>query len=385
VISGYSEIAGDFMYVAINYLAGTDMITSVRDGGVDSFAYVGGEFANSESVAFYDVASEHGGSVTITVTISATEFGDCRVGQLTAGTAVGVVGKGNSTASGTILNMANVATNEPSLLLTIVSATRLTGAFLMDAPVGNWVMAQAATGYVPGTGSGLYGYNDTSSGTVTFTLTTGNAVSISGIAVEFYIPTSGGAVSTVSGWFTVPQNQGGEFGEFAVWVGIGGVQTSGRSNFAPLWQAGIAYNGSATVPYAFWEACPAGNGVCSGALGYGYNYGFHPGWGDTLSVTVTSAGGVSTCSMRDWSLHNKPYWNATYTNSSFIPYDQSGWWVLEPKGSSLALTNIPVWNITVNGAFPTLYASFMNLDDSTFNWEGTYLSAGNPTFTIYNV
>ncbi len=95
MISGFSETPGDFMYVAINFMASTHQITSVADDGVDSFSAVAGEFANDQSVAFYDVPSESGGAVTITVTLSAVEFGSCTVGQLSSGTTVGVVGAGN--------------------------------------------------------------------------------------------------------------------------------------------------------------------------------------------------------------------------------------------------------------------------------------------------
>ncbi len=58
----------------------------------------------------------------------------------------------------------------------------------MIAPAGNWLTGgQQGTGYNPGTESGLYGYNDTASGPVTFAFTTGTSVSISGIVVEFYL------------------------------------------------------------------------------------------------------------------------------------------------------------------------------------------------------
>jgi len=187
-VSSFSETAGDFMYVAINYLAGTDLITSVADGGTDTFQYLGGEFANSQSVAFYDVTSEHGGTVSITVTISTAEFGTCRVGQLSPGTTVGVVGTGESTASGTSLSLTNAASHEPSLLLAMIGSTRPSGAYTMSTPSGSWLTGgQQPTGYNPGTESGLYGYNDTSSGSVTFAFTTGSSVSISGIAIEFYL------------------------------------------------------------------------------------------------------------------------------------------------------------------------------------------------------
>lgn len=188
VLSSFSETAGDFLYVAIDYLAGSNMVTSVGDGAIDTFVYTGGEFANQQSVTFYDVSSESGGTVTITVTLSAAEYGTCRAGQLSAGTAVGVVGIGNSTASGTSLSMTNAATHEPSLLLGMIGSTRPSGAYSMIAPAGNWLTGgQQGTGYNPGTESGLYGYNDTASGPVTFAFTTGTSVSISGIVVEFYL------------------------------------------------------------------------------------------------------------------------------------------------------------------------------------------------------
>jgi hypothetical protein len=187
VISSFSETAGDFLYVAINYLAGSNVISSVSDQGVDTFHFVGGEFANLQSVAFYDVPSEHGGTVTITVSLSIAEFGSCRAGQLNSGMTVGVVGAGASVNSGTGLTLSNGASHAPSLLLAMIGSTRPSGAYTMSAPAGNWLTGgQQATGYNPGTESALYGYNDTTGGTVTFSFSTGAPVSISGIVVEFY-------------------------------------------------------------------------------------------------------------------------------------------------------------------------------------------------------
>jgi hypothetical protein len=191
VISSFSEIAGGFIYLAINYLAGTNVITSVSDGGTDTFAYVGGEFANSQSVAFYDVAFEHGGTVTISVTLSTAEYGSCTAGALSQGTVVGVVGTGSSIAAGESLSVANAATHEPSLLMALFGATRPTGTPTVKVSSGStWQVAQPYTGTSSlGTAQSLYGDNDSASGTVTFTWHVGNSQtpSISGIAVEFYL------------------------------------------------------------------------------------------------------------------------------------------------------------------------------------------------------
>ena len=193
VVSGFSETAGDFLYVAINYMAGTDRIISVADGGVDSFNYVAGEFANDQSVAFYTVSSVHGGTVTITVTLSVVEFGTCTVGQLSAGTTVGVIGPGGTVASGESLSVTNAAVHEPALLMALFGATRPTGTAFVTVSAGGgsgWQIASQWTGYTyNGTAQILYGENDGASGTVIFTWQVGNTQtpSISGIAVEFYL------------------------------------------------------------------------------------------------------------------------------------------------------------------------------------------------------
>jgi hypothetical protein len=188
VISSFSETAGDFLYVTVNYVGATNVISSVTAGSV-SASRIGGEFENSQSVAFYDVTSEPGGTVTVTVTLNTAEYGSCRAGQLSPGTTVGMVGAGNSTASGTSLSLTNAATHEPSLLLALFGNTRPSGSWGPLSPSGAWYDGpNPGTGTTSlGTGSGLVGYNDTASGTVTFTLSTAYAVSISGIAVEFYL------------------------------------------------------------------------------------------------------------------------------------------------------------------------------------------------------
>lgn len=193
VISSFWETAGDFMYVAVNYLAGTNLITSVSDGGTDAFTYIAGEFATGQSVALYDVGSVHGGTVTITVTLSTAEFGTCRVGQLSAGTTVGVVGAGGTANSDTdtSLEVTNTAAHEPSLLLALFGSTRPSGPWEPPSPSSAWIMGGfLETGYNPGTNSELIGYNDTTSGTVTFTQTLENSgydIYLSGIVVEFYL------------------------------------------------------------------------------------------------------------------------------------------------------------------------------------------------------
>jgi hypothetical protein len=207
VISGFSETSGSLLYVVVNYLAGTDLITSVSDGGFDQFAYVAGEFAPAQSVAFYDVTSDHGGTLTIVVTISNVEFGTCRAGELAAGTEVGSVGTGNNTLAGTLLDVSNPAAHSPSLVLAIIGSDRPSGAYAMPTPNGNWLTGgQQGTGWNPGTESALYAYNDTGTAPVTFGFVCGSAVSISGIAVEFYSGTTSGTSASSSidwGWVLI--------------------------------------------------------------------------------------------------------------------------------------------------------------------------------------
>jgi len=192
-VSGFSETAGDFVYVAIDYMGGSDQIVSVSDGGLDTFSYVGGEFANETSVAFYEVPRAHGGTVTVTVTISEAEFGACSVGQLGAGTMVGVVGPGHSVANNPYLTLSNAASHEPSLIMALFGSTRPTG----DPLVADWPQSVGFAGLLAvqwtgstydGTSMNLFAENDSEPGTTNFVWETGNgqAPSISGIAVEFY-------------------------------------------------------------------------------------------------------------------------------------------------------------------------------------------------------
>ncbi len=386
VVSSFSETAGDFMYVAINYLGSTKVITSVTDNGTDTFTYIGGEFATGQSVALYDVASEHGGTVTITVTLSTTAFGTCQVGQLTAGATVGVVGPGGTANSvtDTSLNVTNTATHEPSLLLALFGSTRPSGPWKPPSPSGSWITdGFQETGYNPGTNTELIGYNDTASGTVTFTQTLENSgydIYLSGIVVEVYIPGSARTVSSVSALIQVPASTSTGF---EVWVGIGGLSTTGH-NVLNLWQAGFQFNATRTgaPPYVWWEACYASsNGLCGSASVLVSNYAFKIQSLDNLLITVASSGGLCTSSIRDLSAPGKPYWNASYP--SFQPYAESAEWALEPLGSSVSATSIPMSNITINGVFPTLYASYLNLWDPSINWLGTFVSAGTPNFSIY--
>jgi len=187
VISDFTETAGAFLYVVINYLYGTDLITTVADSGADQFAFVAGEFSNDQSVAFYDVPAEHGGTVTITVTVSEALFGTCRAGQFPQGTMVGSIGAGNSTDFGYDLDLENPAAHAPSLILVMMGSSRPSGGFTMTSPSGSWVTGgQQLTGWNPGTDSYLYAYNDSTAGPVSFDLTCVSPVSISGFAVEFY-------------------------------------------------------------------------------------------------------------------------------------------------------------------------------------------------------
>jgi hypothetical protein len=190
-ISGFAETPGDFLYVAINYLGGTNQVLSVTDGGLDSFQYVGGEFANAQSVALYDVLSAHGGPATISVTLGAPEFGACTVGELTGGTQA-LFGDGDAAPDNLALSVAYAAVHAPSLLLTLFGATRPTGSAFVSVSGGatGWLVAGPYTGYTyEGTAQALYGENDTSSGVVTFTWQTGNgqAPSIRAIVVELYL------------------------------------------------------------------------------------------------------------------------------------------------------------------------------------------------------
>ena len=195
VIAGFSETASGFLYLAVNFAGGSDLILSVSDGGVDSFDFVAGEFANNQSVALYDVPSEHGGTVSITVTIGRTDFGACTAGQLSAGTKVGSIGAGYSVASGTGLSVFDDGSYAPSLQMALFGATRPTGnPFVTVAPQSGiaWNLANDWTGFTyDGTAQVLVGENDTASGGVTFTWTVGNTQtpSISGIAVQFYLGT----------------------------------------------------------------------------------------------------------------------------------------------------------------------------------------------------
>ena len=179
---------GDTMYVAVSWASSSDPITQVLDGNFDTFDYISGEYVNGMSVAFYEVPSEVGGMVTVTVSLVSAAYGTCYVGQLTAGSALGAVGAGNSVGPGNSLSLSNPATNGPSFLLALVGATRPSGAFTMSAPAGNWLVGpQEGTGYNPGTETAIYGYDAGGAGKVTFSFTTGNTVSISGIVVEFYL------------------------------------------------------------------------------------------------------------------------------------------------------------------------------------------------------
>jgi hypothetical protein len=196
VISSFFELPGYFMLIAINYLGSTNIISSVTaDGsnGAYSASYIGGEFGSDSSVAFYEIASEAGGSATITVTLSSSAYGDCKVGQLPGGTSVGTVGAGGNANSetDTSLSVTNAALHEPSLLLALFGSTRPSGPWEPAVPLNSWIVGgDQLTGYNPGTNTELIGYNDTAAGTVTFTQTLGNSgynIFLSGIVVEFYL------------------------------------------------------------------------------------------------------------------------------------------------------------------------------------------------------
>jgi len=356
VISSFSETAGDFLYMTVNYLAGTNVISSVTAGSV-SASYIGGEFAPSASVAFYDIPSEAGGSVTITVLLTAPEYGDCRAGQLSAGTTVGVVGLGSTTdnATDTSLSVTNAGSHEPSLLLAQFSSSRPSGAWSLPSPAGGWMTGgQLATGTNPGTESALYGYNDTLVGTVTFTETLGDSgngnIYLSGIVVEFYLQSSGGSMSSVPPVSYLPQSRGSPdnptpgTASYGIWVGIGGLP--GSTNF--LWQAGIEYD-TGTNFTAFW--C-AGSPTCS-TSNTNYNNSFPIGWGDEIMVTVTYSSGISSFTIQD--LSNKLSWSHTV---SFSPYLYSSEWIEEPLFSG-AGTNINFFNLAINGAAPSMFASYI--------------------------
>jgi len=192
VVPGFVETAGDFLYVAINYMAGSDLVVSIGDGGVDSFTFVAGVFANQQSVAFYDVPDETGGNVTITVSISQVEFGSCTVGQLSAGTSLGVIGPGQSVPGSFDLSVTNSALHEPSLIMALFGATRPTGSPIVTVTPGGgipWAMGGVWTGTTfLGDAQELVGIDAESSGMVTFNWQVGNSQtpSISGIALEFY-------------------------------------------------------------------------------------------------------------------------------------------------------------------------------------------------------
>ncbi|GEM_PF-477375 len=371
VISSFSEITGDFLYVTVNYLGGTNVISSVTAGSV-SASYIGGEFANSQSVAFYDVVSEHGGTVTITVTISIAEYGTCRVGQLTAGTTVGVVGTGANNY-GASLSVTNIATHQPSLLLALIGSTRPSGAYTMASPAGNWVVgANQATGTNPGTESALYGYNDSASGTVTFAFTCNpySGVYISGIVVELYLPNSVG-ISNVTGVFRIPMGSNLIFG---MWVGIGGLPLKGPNNNTNLWQAGVK---DVAGSISAWVEDVPGNIT--------YNNSFQIFPGDQIEVTVRSSGGTSFFSIQDQSRLGNPTWSRS---TPFTPSFESGEWIAEPTGATgTTHNNTNVTYMAVNGVALTMYAAYTGLWYSPRTgaaWYFTPLVAGlsSPEFSI---
>jgi len=193
-VSGFSETPGDLLYVAVSFNNGSDLITSVSDNGTDSFSFLAGEFAYEQGVAFYDTPAAHGGTVSITVTISETEYGVCTVGELTAGTKVGEIGPGASTAASMFLGASDDVSHAPSLILALFGATRPTGTPTVVqipgdalAPTwgGDWV------GYTyAGAAQMLCAGNVSEPGTASFNFQVGNTQtpSITAIAVDFYLP-----------------------------------------------------------------------------------------------------------------------------------------------------------------------------------------------------
>jgi len=376
VISGFSESAGDFLYVAINYLYNMNIVSSVSDGGGDTFTFVGGEFASQQSVAFYDVTSEHGGTVTITVTLSAIEFGTCRAGQLSPGTMVGVVGTGgNANAiAGTSLTVTNTATNEPSLLMALFGSTRPSGGWTDSSPPGSWVMGGLQlTGYNPGANSELIAFNDTSSGTVNFTMQLGNSgydIYLSGIVVEFYLGVPRGGISSISTIFTLPGSTGVSF---SVWVGFGGIMTIPGQD-TPLWQAGVSFSPTTGIA-AFFESIP-------GPTVYYHSLNIQPD--DQMEVTITSSGGTSSFSVQDLSRLGQP--TVSGSNSSFVPNLLSGEWIDEPNATGSS-SEVNFTYMSVNGVGLTLSNSLIGYTFEPLRgspWYVTPLVAGS-TSTVFSV
>jgi hypothetical protein len=183
-----TETAGDFLYFALNYGSGSNLGSALGDGGADSFNYLGGEFSDGDSVAFWDVPSDHGGSVVISATLTEAEYGTCWAGQLSPGTVAGSVGTGGATQSGSSLTVSVSPYYQPSLLMVLFGAQRPTGSSSISSPAGTTLLGTQDTGYVPGTGDLLGSYVDSgSAGTaVSFTMQAGYSdVAMSGIAVEF--------------------------------------------------------------------------------------------------------------------------------------------------------------------------------------------------------
>jgi len=150
-------------------------------------------------------------------------------------------------------------------------------------------------------------------------------------------------------------------------VGIGGLP--GSTNF--LWQAGIQFESAAFTP--FW--C-YGTPKCSASNTY-YNYSFRPGFGDEIAVTVTYADGTSSFNIQDLSEPGQPIW---INSVSASPNLHSAEWIEEPM-SSTAGTIITFFDLTINGAAPSMYASYVG-DYNRLTVSPLSLYQSSPEFTV---
>jgi hypothetical protein len=329
VISSYYETQYDFLYLVVAYRGGSNVISSVSDGGLDNFHLVDWYFANLESVAVYDVDAAHGGTVTITVTLSTSEYGSCQIGELTAGTAVGSVGTAGGTADGTGLSVSNNAPHYPSLLMGFFGSTRATGPWVQVSPYGDWIAGgQQLTGDIPGNILQVMAYNATTSGGATIEESIEWANSMSAIAVEFYLQ------SFLSGGF------------------------SGSGNY-PLWGdceqyvSGTGYVDPTTISFSLsflifdtqgnLRAQTEWDSIYTGTSGFNYNT-----WcGTTSDSGSVTWGSTFTCS--DGSQGLALSWNPSFTQTwylfPYIPYQ----------------TNVATYNVLIyicGGGSVTLYITY---------------------------
>jgi hypothetical protein len=193
VITGFQETPGWFIYVAINYQAGSGITVKVGDSQGELFSPLPSVSQSTETVAFWYLTSAYGNTVTITVTLGTAEYGNCAVGMLTPGTVVGLVGTGATGTDSASLQASNAAPNQPSLLLALFAATAPTGSATISTTAGSsWLEESVGAGYRGGgvyDGSNQYLEADQTETGVTFDWVTGNGQTpdSAGLVVEFYL------------------------------------------------------------------------------------------------------------------------------------------------------------------------------------------------------